>query len=189
MIMSMYKQVCITDRHLVAGDFLQQIRKVLSSGVDLLILREKDMSPSDYRKLASEVVPVCEKYGVICMLHSYVEVAKEINHPYIHLPYEAFCALNEEERKWFRMIGVSTHTVEEAIICQKLNASYITASHIFETACKQGLKPRGLIYLSEVCEAVNIPVYALGGINKENASECIEAGATGVCMMSGWMRL
>ena len=57
--------------------------------------------------------------------------------------------------------------------------------HIFETACKPGLPPRGLALLKNICESVDIPVFAIGGINKENAYKAIENKAFGVCMMSG----
>ena len=64
---------------------------------------------------------------------------------------------------------------------------YITASNIYETDCKKGLKGKGTDFLREVCRSVNIPVYALGGISPLNYSDVIEAGAKGACVMSGFM--
>ena len=75
----------------------------------------------------------------------------------------------------------------EALNAQKAGASYIMAGHIYKTACKEGLEPRGIKFLKKICATVNIPVYAIGGININNARECIEAGASGVCLMSGYM--
>ena len=66
-------------------------------------------------------------------------------------------------------------------------ATYLTASHIFATDCKKGLAPRGLSFLRETVRAVDIPVYALGGICADNAPACIQAGAAGVCVMSECM--
>ena len=80
--------------------------------------------------------------------------------------------------------GVSTHSVDEALNVEKLGGTYVTASHIFVTKCKEGLEPKGVDWLNNVCNSVNIPVYALGGINSGNAKLCIDAGAKGVCMMS-----
>ena len=77
--------------------------------------------------------------------------------------------------------------MDEAIKAQENGASYITASHIFPTDCKADLAPRGLEFLRVVCNSVNIPVYALGGLNDGNADECIKCGAAGICMMSGFM--
>ena len=68
-----------------------------------------------------------------------------------------------------------------------MGASYITASHIFATACKAGLEPKGLEFLKEITRAMKIDVYALGGIHPDNMESCIEAGADGVCMMSEYM--
>ena len=89
----------------------------------------------------------------------------------------------------YRHIGVSTHSVEDAILAEQQGAGYITAGHVFATDCKKGLPPRGLAFLHEVCQAVSIPVYAIGGITEENMSPCMEQGAAGGCMMSGYMTL
>ena len=83
--------------------------------------------------------------------------------------------------------GVSVHSAQEALNAQEAGASYVTAGHIYRTKCKEGLEPRGTGFLKEICTTVNIPVYAIGGININNARECIEAGASGVCIMSGYM--
>jgi thiamine-phosphate pyrophosphorylase len=96
-------------------------------------------------------------------------------------------SLPEEERDWFRLLGASVHSVEEAREAEKLGADYVTASHIFPTACKEVLAPRGLSFLQEVKQAVTIPVYALGGIHREQIALCRSAGADGVCMMSEFM--
>ena len=76
-----------------------------------------------------------------------------------------------------------------SILAERAGATYVTAGHIYATDCKKGLPGRGLDFLKKVCAAVQIPVYAIGGINEMNADACIEAGADGVCMMSGYMRI
>lgn len=78
------------------------------------------------------------------------------------------------------------HSVEEAVEAESLGADYIIAGHIFETACKP-LEPRGPEFLRRVCESVEIPVYAIGGITSENVSSIADAGASGACSMSGIM--
>lgn len=78
---------------------------------------------------------------------------------------------------------------EYEMLAEKAGATYITASHIYETDCKKGLEPKGIDYLKEVCKAVSIPVYALGGINYGNMAEALDAGAEKVCMMSEMMRM
>lgn len=180
------KKVCITNRKLVQGDFLHKIREV-AQDADIIILREKDLSEEEYRDLAQDVIAICQAYGKFCILHHFVHVAKQLHYPHIHLSMEEAIALQEEERQFFDTIGVSVHSVNEAQMVQDI-ASYITASHIFETECKPGVSPRGLQFLSEVVKAVNIPVYALGGIHPENMKSCIDAGAAAVCMMSEYMQ-
>ena len=184
--MSMYKKICITNRHLVTGDYTEQIEKVLKTGVDVVILREKDLTETEYEELAVKVIDLCSRYGVVCMLHSFFGVALKLGHPYIHVTMEQARSLDVSD---FIEVGVSTHSVDEAVEAVRLGATYITASHIFETKCKEGLRPRGIRYLTEVTEAVSIPVYALGGIIQSNVSDCIRAGAAGVCMMSEYMKM
>ena len=180
----MYKKICITNRHLVTGDFLETIEKIARSDVDMIILREKDMPENEYEALASNVIKICAAQDKLCVLHSFTDAAIRLNHPYIHLPLESFKSLDVKTRAFFKTIGVSIHSVDEAMTAENLGASYITASHIFPTDCKAGLAPRGLGFLKETCGAVNIPVYALGGVKPSNAEQCIECGAAGVCMMS-----
>lgn len=185
--MSMCKVLCVTSRALVEGDFLTQIEKVAKAGIPV-ILREKDLPEAEYEKLAQKVQSVCEVHGVPLILHTYPETAKRNGIKRIHLPYQRFLTLTEEEKREFEQIGVSVHAVEEAVEAERAGASYLTAGHIFATGCKPGLPPRGLTFLREVCQAVGLPVYAIGGVTPENAASCMEAGAAGVCMMSSLMR-
>lgn len=84
---------------------------------------------------------------------------------------------------------MSVHSVEQAVRAQQLGADFLIAGHIFPTDCKPGLPPRGLEFLGQVCRAVTIPVYAIGGITPENAPLAVKAGAAGVCIMSGAMKM
>lgn len=189
MIMCTYKQICISNRSLVQGDFLQQIKKVTQSGIDFLILREKDLPECEYQLLAKQVIEICEQNQVTCILHSFDRAADALSYPRLHVTMDKLRYMSEMQRQKYTILGVSTHSVEEAIEAQRLGATYITASHIFPTDCKKGLAPRGLSYLQEVKNAVSIPVYALGGITPENTVLCREAGADGACMMSYYMKM
>ena len=75
----------------------------------------------------------------------------------------------------------------DALEAQALGCSYITAGHVFVTDCKKGQPGRGLIFLRNVCSAVQIPVYGIGGIDAGNISEVRKAGASGACLMSSLM--
>ncbi|MGM9964680.1 MAG: thiamine phosphate synthase, partial [Clostridium sp.] len=81
-------------------------------------------------------------------------------------------------------VGVSVHSLEEAIYADENGADFILVSHIFATKCKEGLKPKGVDYIKEVKAKVSCKVVALGGINTENYNEVIKAGADGIAIMS-----
>ena len=179
--------VCVTNRKLCGEDFLARIERIAAAGPKAIVLREKDLSPEEYRALAKEALSICEKRGVPCILHSFADIAAELGAEAAHLPLDKLTELPEEIKARFRVIGASCHSREDALLAEKAGATYITAGHVFATDCKKGLPPRGLSFLREVCEAVDIPVYAIGGISPENVSSVREAGAAGACVMSGLM--
>lgn len=167
--------------------FLARIRKIAKAHPAGIILREKDLPKESYAELAKAIMVICREENVPCILHSYTEVAPELNADAIHLPLHILRTLSDEEKSRFRVIGASCHSTDEALEAEKLGATYITAGHIFETDCKKGLPGRGLEFLQSVCDAVAVPVFAIGGITPETAPEVREAGACGVCLMSSLM--
>lgn len=153
-----------------------------------LILREKDMSPEEYRLLAERVMEICARHSVTCVLHSFVDAALQLRAEAIHLPLHILREMTAEEKAQFRMIGASCHSVEDALEALTLGCTYITAGHVFETDCKKGLPGRGLAFLKDVCGSVSIPVYGIGGIDAGNIEEVRAAGASGACLMSSLMQ-
>lgn len=186
--------VAVTNRKLCVRPFLQQIMRICCNKPRAIILREKDLSESAYLSLAHEVNIICMSAGVKLIIHKYREAARELGIHSVHLPFEDLVALNVcggSDYDFFDEIGCSVHSTKEARLAESLGADYLTAGHIYDTACKKGLEPRGLEFLADVCEAVDIPVYAIGGIypNPAQIREVMEAGASGACMMSAMMRL
>ena len=179
--------ICVTNRKLVRGDFLERLKEIARQRPAGILLREKDLTPEEYRKLAREVQSICKKAGVPCILHSFTGVAEELEADALHLPLPLLRKLPGEDRGRFRQLGASCHSVADAREAQSLGCTYITAGHIFDTDCKRGLPGRGLDFLREVCGAVTIPVYAIGGIAPENVAQVRRAGAAGACVMSGAM--
>ncbi len=104
----------------------------------------------------------------------------------------AFTATSSDSfrRKYphIKRIGTSIHSVEEAIFAELHGADYITAGHIFTTDCKKGLPGRGIDWLKSICNAVSIPVYAIGGISDANVSMLSDCNIAGYCMMSASMK-
>lgn len=163
----------------MCDDFFERL-EILSKNDVTVILREKDLNENEYKKLA-------EKAAVICpdiILHTYSKVALRLGVRKIHIP---FVFLKEIKRSDFDVIGVSVHSVAEAIMAEQMGVNYIVAGHIYTTNCKKGLEPRGLEFLRNIVESVKIPVYGIGGITADNIAEICEIGADGGCIMSGFM--
>lgn len=179
--------LCVTNRKLCREDFLIRIEKIASAHPSGIMLREKDLDEAEYMNLARDVIKICKRYDIPCILHTFTEVAKELNSDALHLPLNILRTLSEKEKSRFSVLGVSCHSVEDAIYAQKQDCSYITVGHIFDTDCKKGLPGRGLEFLKSVCESVSIPVYAIGGITPDNICDIRKCGAYGACVMSGLM--
>lgn len=148
-----------------------------------IILREKYLSEQEYYSLAKEVISVCDKEKLI--IHNFIGTAESLGIKKIHLPFSAFKELNS--RRNFDIVGTSVHSVDDAAFAQENGADYITAGNIYETDCKKGLKGKGVNFLRNVCESVDIPVYAIGGINADTASgfkAVTEKNFAGLCVMS-----
>lgn len=164
-----------------------RIEKIAKEKPQGIILREKDLSEPEYEVLAEHVLSICRKYNAACILHSFVNTAIKLKTGSIHLPFPLLRQMSDTDKTHFSVIGTSCHSAAEAIEAEKLGSTYITAGHIFATDCKKGVPARGLEFLQEVCERVSIPVYAIGGINRENYAKIRQAGAQGACVMSGLM--
>ncbi|MBQ1192995.1 MAG: thiamine phosphate synthase [Lachnospiraceae bacterium] len=177
------KIIAITDRLRCERDFLEQIRIVAKAAPRTIILREKDLSEEEYFKLAYNVNEICKSEGVDLTIHTFTNVAKKLGIKKIHLPLGILKDIKQSELSEFEEIGASTHSISEAEAAKKLGATYITAGHIFETDCKKGLKGRGLVFLKEMIEATNLPVYAIGGINSKNVEEVLKIEPYGICVM------
>ena len=184
----MCKIICITNRSLCGNDFLSRLEAVAAAHPDAVILREKDLSEAEYLRLAQQAKAICEKHQTPLILHSFSNAAKALSHKAIHLPMPVLRTLSAEERSYFSVLGASCHSVEEAKEAEQFGCTYITAGNIFETDCKKGLPGKGVEFLREICESVNIDVYALGGISARNIAEVMRSGADGACIMSGFMK-
>lgn len=174
----------VTERALCREPFLDRVAAVAAAGPAGVLLREKDLSEEDYRTLARQVQAICRRYGVPFLVHTHPAVARELGADGLHLPLPVLRALPAEERQDLPRLGVSCHTVAEAVEAWQLGADYLTAGHIFETTCKAGLPGRGLDFLAAVCAAVPLPVYAIGGVQPAAVPALRRAGAAGGCVRS-----
>jgi thiamine-phosphate pyrophosphorylase len=184
-----YKRIAITERNLYSGEVEEYVEHLLklAEQLDVIIVREKNMEKNQYRELASILLAKGTEKKADIFLHTHLDIARELKCKNIHLTFSDFVQ-NVDNLYDFNQIGVSTHSLEEGMYAMHHRVSYITASHIFATDCKKDLEPKGLDFLREICSQVSIPVYALGGIKKDNEMLAIENGASGVCQMSGYMK-
>ncbi len=167
---------------------MQRIAEIAACRPDAVVLREKDLPEGEYLQLAGQVMELCEQHRVPCILHSFPAAAQTLHAEGLHLPLPLLRSMPEKSRRQFRMLGTSCHSLADALEAQSLGCTYLLAGHIFPTACKPDLPPRGLEFLTEICNAVPLPVYAIGGIAPGNFRLLETAGARGGCIMSGLMQ-
>ncbi len=187
MIICMCDIICVTNRLLCCEDFETRIERIAQAGPRAIVLREKDLSPDEYRILAEHVMKICDRQGVECILHYFWNTASDLSAESVHLPLTQLRQLPQKQKNMFTTIGCSCHSQAEAEEAEAAGCTYIFAGHIFATDCKKNVTPRGTGFLEDVCGCVSIPVYAIGGINENNISKISAAGAKGVCLMSSLM--
>lgn len=182
----MYKTIAITNRNLVQGDFLTQIRKICGQKVDMILLREPDLSQEMYVALAEKVKVICDEHQVELRWHFFAKVAHEVGEKSIHLPLRILEKTDVES--YFETISTSVHSVEEARRGKAAGATELLVSNIYRTKCKPDLEGKGLLLIEKIKSETGLPIYALGGINRDRIHFCLNAGADGICMMSELMK-
>lgn len=170
---------------------IERLAKLTELRPRAVILRVKALDKAAYRTLALQAQQSCEAAGIPLILHSDWQLARELGISMLHLPLALLRQISEYERAYFTWLSTSVHSVGEAQEAQALGATVLIAGHIYTTQCKAGLAPRGLGFLQSVCSAVNLPVYAIGGISFDATqhAELKANGARGACVMSAYMKL
>ncbi|KAA8710935.1 thiamine phosphate synthase [Helicobacter canis] len=140
--------IAITDSRICKGDLLERIELLAQSGVRAIILREKQLGASEYRALAEQSLAICARAGVACILHSFIEVARELKASALHCQSSQIAHLPRLRRE-FATLGVSVHSVEEYKAAREW-VDYVIVGHIFASACKEGVEPKGLKLLESI---------------------------------------
>ncbi|NLO90038.1 MAG: thiamine phosphate synthase [Clostridia bacterium] len=177
----------VTGQELSAGrTTLEVVARAVEGGVNTVQLREKEMSARDLVALGKEVRKITKKHGVILIINDRVDVAMAVEADGVHLGQDDFPV--EDARRLLgedAIIGLSVDNAEEAVAAEKVGADYVGFGPIFKTSTKVDTGPVvGPEGITEVREKVNIPVVAIGGINKNNAPEVLKAGAHSIALVT-----
>jgi len=167
----------------------QICQRALDAGVRVIQLREKAMSKRELFREAVYIRRLTRRYNAIFIINDYVDIALLVDAEGVHLGQDDL-PLREARRILGRerLIGISTHTLRQAIEAEHGGADYIGYGPVFYTGTKQAGRPRGIGSLKRVVGRVNIPVVAIGGITIENSKDVLDAGAHAVAMISGILR-
>lgn len=176
----------ITDRHWLNGETLyQQVEKALKGGVTFLQLREKNLDEEDFMKEARKIKALCKKYKVPLIINDNVEIAREIDADGVHVGQSDMEAGDVRAKLGpDKIIGVSAQTVEQAVLAEKNGADYLGVGAVFPTGSKDDADDVSYETLKAICEAVSIPVIAIGGITQENVKELAGSGICGIAVIS-----
>lgn len=176
----------VTDRHWLGEETLyDQVKKALDGGATFVQLREKNLVREVFLAEAKEIQKLCKKYGVPFVVNDEVSIAKDIDADGVHVGQSDMEAM--DVRKILgpdKIIGVSAQTVEQAIIAEKHGADYLGVGAVFTTGSKDDADDVSHETLKAICEAVSIPVIAIGGITKDNVAELAGSGICGVAVIS-----
>jgi len=179
----------ITDRHQARRPLPEVVDAACAAGCRWVSVRDKDMVTGERRQLARRLVKIGHQHGATVTLHGDIATAEAARANGVHVaPGTAPGAVRQILGKEM-LIGASVHSWAEAERAQEDGADYVTVSPVFETASKPGYGPAiGLEILEEFCDALQVPVVALGGVSPETAGDCIRAGAAAVAVMGEIMR-
>jgi len=161
------------------------VEKMVAAGVRILQLRVKDRSGNDFFELARDIRTVTARADCLLIINDRLDIALAVNADGIHLGQEDLPITAARPLLGDKIIGVSTHSREQAEEAEQQGADYIGFGPIFGTHTKNtGYAPRGLTMLSEVRQAVQIPIVAIGGVAGNNVASVWANGADGAAMIS-----
>jgi thiamine-phosphate pyrophosphorylase len=180
-------QLCyITDRRqLRPASLAAVVRETVRAGVDIVQVREKDLSSLELISLVEEVLSAAREPGLggaRVVVNDRIDVALAVGADGAHLATHSMPArvVRGLVPRGF-VIGVSCHSLDDAIAAETGGADYLVLGPVFETPSKLGYgPPLGLEKLREVTSRIRIPVLALGGITVDRVRSCLEAGASGI---------
>ena len=182
----MMRLYAVTDRAWTGKQSLyEQVEAALKGGATCVQLREKTLSDEEFLAEALEIRELCGRYHIPFFINDNVEIAIRCKADGIHVGQEDMAAAQVRRRVGpDMMIGVSAHSVEEALEAVKHGADCLGVGAMFSTSTKTDVNLLPKETLRAICEAVDVPVVAIGGINKDNISLLAGTGVDGVALVS-----
>ena len=176
----------VTDRAWLNGETLySQVEKALKGGATFMQLREKKLDEESFLKEAIEIKELCRRYNVPFVINDNVDIALEMDADGVHVGQSDMEALDVRAKLGpDKIIGVSAQTVEQAILAEKHGADYLGVGAVFPTGSKDDAEEVTFETLKAICQAVKIPVIAIGGISKGNVLELAGSGICGIAVIS-----
>ncbi|MFV0519198.1 MAG: thiamine phosphate synthase [Lachnospirales bacterium] len=163
----------------------KQVEEAILGGVTFVQLREKNLDDAPFIELSRKVKNITDTYKIPYVINDNINVAIEIDADGVHIG-QSDNSLIETRKKLGndKIIGVSVQTVEQALLAEKNGADYLGVGAIFSTNTKLDTKNVNLETLKEICNAVNIPVVGIGGIDKNNIELLKGVGISGIAVVS-----
>jgi len=170
-------------------EFLHRVEEALKGGVTLLQIREKNKSTREYIDLAEKVHILTKKYNVPLIVDDRIDVAMAIDAEGVHLGQEDMkVSLARKILGPDKIIGATTKTVPQAKKAQTEGADYLGVGAIYPTTTKVKTILTSVETLKSICSEVDIPVNAIGGLNRDNIDILKNTGIAGICVVSAVMK-
>ena len=176
----------VTDRHWLGERTLYEVvRDSLDGGVTFLQLREKNLDEDSFYEEAVRLQAMAREYKVPFVINDNVEIAVRMNADGVHVGQDDMEAGNVRALIGpDKILGVSAQTVEQAVLAEQQGADYLGVGAVFPTGSKDDAVDVPFETLKAICEAVSIPVVAIGGITLENTPELAGTGICGIAVIS-----
>ena len=176
----------VTDRAWLNGRTLyEQVEEALQGGATFIQLREKNLDREHFMEEAVELKKLCRQYHVPFVINDDVEIAARIDADGVHVGQSDMEAGDVRAKLGpDKILGVSAQTVEQAVLAEKRGADYLGVGAVFSTGSKADADDVSHETLKAICEAVSIPVIAIGGISVNNVSQLKETGICGIAVIS-----
>jgi thiamine-phosphate pyrophosphorylase len=166
-------------------DLIEVMEEAILGGVDIIQLRDKTSGKEELLRKARALRELTRRYKVTFIVNDHIDVAMEVDADGIHLGQDDLPLLEARKVVGNKIIGISTHALNEALLAERQGADYIGVGPVYRTATKVDVvDPVSVQYVREAAQTIKIPFVAIGGIKLNNVDEVIAAGATRICAVS-----